>query len=443
MIKKTKAKITGILILVYMLFFIFILIIYSFLLRKENEKDISKALMTHFKVQTELKKGSGLGEAPANLPGDPPVEEGNSALENEDASSQLNGNNPPPDDIRGGNENYPEIERPIDIYSVYWVNEDFSVYYNSNPDIVSDNEIIKAAKSISKKKQQDGLWSKYQYEITVWDKGYLIAFTDISDIIKKEKISFWRMVMIGIISLFFYSGFVLWLSKYLVSPLEIAMKKQSEFLLAAGHELKTPISVIETSHTMMRRENVNNKYLDYAEEELENMSQLVKEMLEVSKLDDYSLIFEKSEINLSKCIEGATLPFEAMAYEKGVSLKLDIEPDISYVGSENHLARLTGILIDNAIRHTNSGDEVLVTLKKIEGKIKLSIKNQGDPIPENEQKNIFNRFYQVDSARHREKGRYGLGLTIASEIAKRHKTEIKVKCKDGWTEFFLEINKNF
>ncbi|MCR5202926.1 MAG: HAMP domain-containing histidine kinase [Lachnospiraceae bacterium] len=424
MIKKTKIKITGILITVYLLFFIFILIIYSFLLRKENEKDISKAIMTHFKVQTELRQGSGLGEAPTALP---------------DGVSEGDKMKPPTEDINNPSRinNDLEIEKPRDIYSVYWAKNKFSVYYNSNTDIVSDDEIVKIAKIISSKKKQDGKWDKYQYEITVWDEGYLIAFTDITEILKKEKISFWRMVMIGIISLFFYSGFVLWLSKYLVSPLEIAMKKQSEFLLAAGHELKTPISVIETSHSMMRREKINNKYLDYAEEELENMSQLVKEMLEVSKLDDYSLEFDKEDINLSKCIEGATLPFEAMAYEKGIKLNLDIEPDITYYGSSPHLARLTGILTDNAIRHTNSGDEIWVTLNKKEGKTKLTVRNQGNPIPESEQKNIFNRFYQVDSARHREKGRYGLGLTIASEIAKRHKTEVKVKCKDGWTEFFV------
>lgn len=414
MIKRTKKKIAGFLIFMYLLFLIFILAAYFILLRREDQSDVSKELTMHFKILTEQEARSENGQTGRT----PPLDQ---KMENH----------------AGTNRKKADMSEPVRIHTVFRSGNNLSVYHSSIPDGMSEAQILQTAEGILKQKKQSGTWSHYQYEISIWSEGLLIAFTDVGDLYEKERIGLYRLIAAGMLSMVLWSGFVLWLSRVLVRPLETAMKKQSDFLLAAGHELKTPVSVIKTSLAMLRQEGIQNKYLIYAEEELESMGLLVQEMLEISRLETEVISQGKDRFDFSKCIEGAALPFEAAAYEKGLHLEISIEPEIYFYGNAVQLKRLVGILIDNAIRHTKPGNRIIVSLKRKEKKIVLSVKNQGEPIPVHEQENIFEQFYQIDASRHREKGRYGLGLSIAAEIAKKHQTDIKIKCQDGWTEFYL------
>ena len=160
----------------------------------------------------------------------------------------------------------------------------------------------------------------------------------------------------------------------------------------AGHELKTPVTVMKASLDMLEREGVHSKYLDYAVEENEKMRKLVIELLDYSKMEYQE---EKSfweSVNFSQCIEEISLEFEAMAFEK----------------------------------------EVKVVLKKDEKKVCFSVENQGKTIPEEERRRIFEKFYHVSSL---EEGHYGLGLAIAQSIAVKHRTEITVTSENGWNCF--------
>ena len=87
---------------------------------------------------------------------------------------------------------------------------------------------------------------------------------------------------------------------------------------AAEHELKTPLSVLTTSLAMLRREGVESKYLAYAEEETKNMSALTAELLTLSQTEAWKPVLRS--VDLGSCVEGAALPFEAAAYERGVTL---------------------------------------------------------------------------------------------------------------------------
>ena len=414
MIKKTKRQMAGLLIVVYLLFLIFILLIYSFLLRKEDRIHVSKELTVNFKILAEQET---------------------------DSENEKRGRTPPPDQEMENradkNTERADLSEPLRIHTVYRSGKDLSVYSSSIPDGMKEEQILQIARGILTQKKQSGIWSHYQYEISIWNEGFLIGFTDVAGIYEKEHMILYQLIAAGMLTLCLWSVFSFWLSKVLVRPMETAMKKQSDFMLAAGHELKTPIAVIRTSHAMMRQEGIRNKYLAYAEEELESMGLLVQEMLEISRLETDEVSSGKARFDFSKCIEGAALPFEAIAYEKGLRLEITVEPEMTFYGNEVQLKRLVGILIDNAIGHTESGHEIIVSLKKEERKTVLSVKNQGEPIPLHEQKKIFEQFYQTDSSRHREKGRYGLGLSIAAEIAKKHQTDIKIRCQNGWTEFYL------
>ena len=106
---------------------------------------------------------------------------------------------------------------------------------------------------------------------------------------------------------------------------------------------------------------------------------------------------------------------------------------------ENSISQLVEILLDNAVKHSDSGETVILALKKHRGRPELTVTNRGDGIPAGEEEKIFERFYRSDSARDRSEGRFGLGLAIARNIVGAHKGTITAASSEGLTTFTVRF----
>ena len=144
-------------------------------------------------------------------------------------------------------------------------------------------------------------------------------------------------------------------------------------------------------------------------------------------------------IDFSRLTQGEALPFESVAFEKGLRLICDAENDITVEGNSSQLKQLVSILLDNGIRHSINGDTVNLRLTKEHGYAVLSVINKGEEIPEEHRKQIFERFYRVDTARNGEDKHYGLGLAIAKSVTEAHKGHIEVLCYNSLVEFRVKI----
>jgi len=147
-----------------------------------------------------------------------------------------------------------------------------------------------------------------------------------------------------------------------------------------------------------------------------------------------------TQFNLSKAVLGTTLEFESHAFEEGRSLSYEVAENILYTGDETQLRQLAAILIDNAIKHSDRGGRVEVSLKLVGSHPLLTVYNTGAGIPEGEREQIFDRFYRSDASRSRETGGYGLGLAIARSIVEAHKGKISVDSATGqWVKFIISL----
>ena len=140
-------------------------------------------------------------------------------------------------------------------------------------------------------------------------------------------------------------------------------------------------------------------------------------------------------IDFSRLVAGEALPFESVAFEKGLVLNSNITNGITVEGNSTQLKQLTSILLDNAIRHSKPDGEVHLTLTKDHGIAELSVTNAGDEIPAEHREKIFERFYRMDTVRNGEDKHYGLGLAIAKAIVDAHHGHIEVHCYSGLVEF--------
>ena len=308
---------------------------------------------------------------------------------------------------------------------------------NSQPNLHSDDNLKELADKIIKGNKTKGTDNNLTFYKA--DKsGYsLVVFMD-NTVINENAATLFRYTLIfggiALIAFYFLSVF---LARKIVHPLEESYKKQKQFISDAGHELKTPVSVVSANAELLSREIGENQWLDNILYENDRMGMLVGQLLDLARTE--SITPQMENVDFSRLVQGEALPFESVAFENGLQLICDIENGITVEGNSNQLKQLISILIDNGIRHSTDGSAVNLRMSKEHGFAQVSVINKGDEIPEEQRKHIFERFYRVDTARNGEDKHYGLGLAIAKSITEAHKGHIEVLCYNSLVEFRVKI----
>lgn len=234
------------------------------------------------------------------------------------------------------------------------------------------------------------------------------------------------------------------LSGIAVNPVKVAWNKQKQFVADASHELKTPLTVILANNNIMMSHKDSTvedeiKWLQSTEEEAQHMKKLIDQMLFLAKSDSENSKTELVKVNVSEIIEAASLNVEPIAFEKGILLDCEIEPDIIADSNATMLNQLSHILIDNAVKYSASDEIVKIKLYKRNDKYIFSVNNKGNVISKEELAHIFDRFYRAEKSRTT-KG-YGLGLSIAQNIANSTGGKISVESsEESGTTFSVEWN---
>ena len=308
---------------------------------------------------------------------------------------------------------------------------------NGMSTVHTDEELVSLTESIIKSGRNNGTENNLAFYKTDKDGYTLVSFMD-NTVINESAMTLFRYTLIfGGVALVLFFFLSMFLAKRIVNPLEESYQKQKQFISDAGHELKTPVSVVSANAELLSREIGDNQWLQNIQYENERMGMLVGQLLDLARTENVAPQME--HIEFSRLVAGESLPFESVAFEKGLNLNTNITSNIGVIGNSTQLKQIVSILLDNAIRHSKEQGEVWLTLTKEHGFAKLSVINKGDEIPEEQRTKIFERFYRVDTARNSEDKHYGLGLAIAKAIATAHKGNIAVHCFDGFVEFRVQI----
>ena len=221
-----------------------------------------------------------------------------------------------------------------------------------------------------------------------------------------------------------------YISKKTLLPLRESVTKQMEFVQNVSHELRTPLTIIQAKQELLLQEP-ESKIIDKSEEivltlnETKRLSKLVKDLLSLSRADNQKMILQKEQINIDEYIREIVSPYIDVAEieEKKLTLNLDYKMDIN--ADANKIYQLMIILLDNAIKYTETNDEIQINTYLKDNKCVIEVKDTGIGVSDEGLKRIFERFYREDRARNRETGGTGLGLSIANMIVSAHNGTIK------------------
>lgn len=342
----------------------------------------------------------------------------------------------PPDKVEFGRrprENPP----PLTPTFVVTLNRDNSIINIRENNITVTQDLASAlVQLVEAGGSSDGVLKDYSLRYIKMDTmdGTKIGFGDQSYEWNNLKLLLINCLLIFSVSVILFLILSLFLSRLALKPVETAWKQQNQFIADASHELKTPLTVILANLQILssHRESTigeQEKWLNNTKEEASRMKQLVEELLFLARSDAgavQAVPVARLFLDFSDIVLNGVLLFESVAFEHKVTLENDIDPDITLEGCEAQLKQLVTVLLDNACKYAGKNGSVSIRLKRSPRHAVLTIQNTGEPIPSEEQRHIFERFYRTDKSRVRKEGGYGLGLSIAKTIIDQHKGKITV-----------------
>ncbi len=271
-----------------------------------------------------------------------------------------------------------------------------------------------------------GYYNGYQYKILRAGKDrqmaiFLDCYQERRSVYTLAFLSFAiTLVCIGLVYVI-----VLLSSKKAIAPMLKNAQRQKQFITDASHELKTPITVIATSLTVLEMEVGKQKWIDKAMVQTEKLKALVNSLVTLARMDEEESPLKFADFDASSAIAETAESFVDFAQSKGFSLVLDIDDKLSYRGDEYAVRQLVSILLDNAIKYAAPGSEISFSLKKsgvFAKGICIRTQNSCENLDPDKLDKLFDRFYRSDESRDG-KG-FGIGLSIARSIAEGHRGRI-------------------
>ncbi len=290
---------------------------------------------------------------------------------------------------------------------------------------VDDKKALVYASQVYESEPGYGSIDYYRYLYTQNGDRSMIVFLYFQNEVREIATLFSISLTVGVLALLVLLVVIYYLSKNALKPVVESINKQKQFITDAGHELKTPLTIISADAEVLEMCEGKNEWIDSIKNQTLRMNVLVRNLVELTKLNEAQDISERTNFNLSDAVIETASDFESRSRINEQTFIFSVSPNMRYYGNEAEIRQLVSILCDNAIKYTNSGGTIKISLYKSGTGIYLDVFNTAEYVDPSSVSKLFDRFYRADSSRSRETGGYGIGLSIAKAIVDRHKGKIK------------------
>ena len=297
-------------------------------------------------------------------------------------------------------------------------------------ELPEDEELKSLVETIRSSASTSGYLDDYRYLYREDNNVILISFLDCTTELRAQRRLLWISIAVGGIGILLTFLFIFYVSGKIVFPLKESMEKQKRFITDAGHELKTPLSVISTNMDILSLDLGKNEWVDGTKQQVRKLRDLVNHLISLSKLDEGTAAAQHLKFDLTAAVAESADPFQIMAESHGKDLQQDIEKGLQYTGDEPQIRQLVTILCDNAVKYALDTEPIIVKLYRDGKHPVLETVNawNRESAPEDLSR-FFDRFYRADSSRDRSSGQnsYGLGLPIALGLAQQNRIQLTVR----------------
>ncbi len=245
----------------------------------------------------------------------------------------------------------------------------------------------------------------------------------------------WLFLSLGISGYFF--------SSIATRPVEGSFAVLQRFISDAGHELSTPLSILqvncESLEFEMKEKEFSTSKLQVIYHSIERLNSLVRDLILLGKMESPRINLPFAPVDLENCVKEVVQEYEESFHNKNIALSYTTNPELLVSGHQDSLKRMLSNLLQNALRYTETGGTVSVIMSTHARQAWVEVRDTGIGIPNESLPFIFQRFYRVDESRARNAGGSGLGLSIVRAIAEAHHGKVEVESQPGLGSTFLVI----
>lgn len=315
---------------------------------------------------------------------------------------------------------------------------------DNNEDIYTDesSEVLNAiVKKILSKEKRSGTIYRYKLRYLLKEEGQktliLGDYQRELNMLNKQALS---TALLALVLILLFLPLDYFFSSWAIRPSVQAMEKQKQFISDAGHELKTPLAVIAANLSLLEDQDLSTETRDFVQNIAvmsKKMQGLVEKLLQLSRLEQQ--VFTYGEMDYSRRVSEICLQMEALFFEEGMELEVDLEQNIVLKHAiESQVEEVLRIFLDNGRKYADKPSTLFVKLYREKNMAVLSVDSAGRSLSKEEFEKIFSRFTRLDEARSQSES-FGLGLSIAKEIAANHKGKIYGYGKNGRNCFVLAL----
>lgn len=326
--------------------------------------------------------------------------------------------------------------------AVDFVNKKFKDEAVSYMEISETIDNMKIYNNLSSYSDDTVLYTKLSF----WSKNSLKTLIMLKYLpeLKSELINTLMIFILIFIITIPFLAFTIWiLIKRAVRPILENNKRQAEFVAAASHELRSPLSVINASVQAIQTDKCQtDHFTSIIKNECSRMSRLISDMLILASSDSKNWEINLEKTDMDTLIINLYENFSIVCKRENrlLNIFLPDEPLPCVYCDPQRITQLLIILLDNAVSYSDKGSLIAIRASALKNTVTIEIEDHGIGISENDRHNIFNRFYKADKSRSN-KMHYGLGLSIAKEISELHNAKLYAKnTPGGGTTFVLELN---
>lgn len=224
--------------------------------------------------------------------------------------------------------------------------------------------------------------------------------------------------------------FFLFAAGRIVGPIAESYGKQKRFISDAGHEIRTPLTIINANVDLLECDGEREE-LDEIRGQVKRLNELTDNLVYLSRMEEEQPL-RKTEFSLSELVEKTANSFQPLAAAAGLSFSVRIHTPVTMSGSPDALRRLVTVLLENAVKYAPSGGAVTLGLTAARKAAILTVFNTtAEPVRESDLPHVFDRFYRSDASRNSATGGHGIGLSVAKAVAEAHGGSISASTETG------------
>ena len=335
----------------------------------------------------------------------------------------------------------PEIPYESRYFSVLLSNDGDVVFADTGRVASIDTEdAVEYAQNVWENKSQRGFIDNYRYLAYSGETEVRIIFLDCGRQLDSFKNLVITAIIVSLTGLFSVLILMIYMSSRIVKPFSDNYEKQKRFITDAGHELKTPLTIIDADTEVLEMDLGENEWLKDIHSQTKRLADMTNAMIFLSRMEEGLKNENAVKFSLSDMAEDMISTFQALAKVNEKVLTANIATMIFMKGDEKAIRSLLTILLDNAIKYSDEKGKISLSLEKQKNHICLTVFNSADHIYKEQLSHLFDRFYRTDASRNSQTGGYGLGLSIAAATVAAHKGKIIAETKD---EKSLKITVTF